>query len=365
MLENKKIHRAVKSIETRTVKTNTDEKTKYSLGLTLLNLGATGNPDFGAFGGTIVNYVGASGVGKTLFILTALADIVNTPGFDDVDIYYNDAERASRFNIARIFGEKLENKIKAPRIVDGIPSYSTTVEEFKDDIFKLCAQGRRFVYVQDSLDALTCDAEIAKSEEDMAKREKGKEVSGTYGAEKAKMMSSLFRQVTSKLSDSDSLLIVISQVRDKMNAGPYESKDMVTGGRALEFFSSTRIRLARKERIKVELHGHDRIIGNTIKTTVTKNKSTGKESEFFINNYYSYGADEVGSNIDYLLYEKIWTKTKGIIDTKGFISEPVKESEIIKIIEDSSAQQQLKELVHKTWIDIEEKLKVDRKPRWS
>ena len=366
MSTNKRIQRAVKAIESSgQVQSVKATHTPFSMGLTLLNLAITGKPDIGAFGGTVVNIIGGESIGKTLVTLTALADIANNPKLDHVQLYYDDAEHANDFNLKSVFGEKLAAKLQPPRIVDGAPAYSTTVEELKDNIFRLSATGKQFVYVLDSLDALTCDAEMAKAEEDMERRESGGEIKGSFGGGKPKGMSELFRQCISKLSECDSLLFIISQVRDNVNAGLYGKKEVVTGGRALGFYASTRIWMTLNEKIKVALNGHDRIIGNHVKFKITKNKSTGKESESFFKSYYSYGADEVGTNVDYLIYEKVWEKKGAMIDTNGFITEPVKSNAIIKLIEDSNAQLHLRGLVHKTWIDIEEKLKVDRKPRWS
>jgi RecA/RadA recombinase len=53
---------------------------------------------------------------------------------------------------------------------------------------------------------------------------------GSYGAAKAKLLSSLFRQLVRKLASTNITVIVVSQIRDKMNAMPFGKKWQRSGG---------------------------------------------------------------------------------------------------------------------------------------
>ena len=82
------------------------------------------------------------------------------------------------------------------------------------------------MYVVDSLDGLTSKATVDRGDDRYKKFEKGKEFSeGTYAMDKPKFLSQeFFPDIASRIKDTNIVLIFISQVRDKINAGMFEKK---------------------------------------------------------------------------------------------------------------------------------------------
>lgn len=129
-------------------------------------------------------------------------------------------------------------------------------EEGLQIVIDLIATGAFSLVVVDSVAALTPQAEMDGSMEDMQ-----------VGAQ-ARMMSKALRKVRESVKDTDTALVFINQVRDKIgfmaNGGTTSP-----GGRALKFYSSVRIELKKMGDIK-DKNGESK--GTRVKANVLKNK---------------------------------------------------------------------------------------------
>ena len=83
----------------------------------------------------------------------------------------------------------------------------------------------------------------------------------------ARLMSQALRKLTSAISRSNTAVVFINQVREKVGVF-WGSPEVTPGGRALKFYSSVRIDLRRLESIKVG----SEVIGSRIRARVVKNK---------------------------------------------------------------------------------------------
>lgn len=235
----------------------------------------------------IANIVGDSSTGKTLLAIEASANFVMVE--PKAKIRYREAEEAFDNNYAAALGFPLE------KVDFGDPI--ETIEDFFEDLQKVAeaAKGPE-LYVVDSLDALSDRAEMDRNIDQ-----------GSYGSQKAKKLSELFRRSTSLISGKDITLMIISQVRDNIGAMPFQKKHVRSGGKALNFYSSQVAWLTQIKRIDRTVSNVKRITGVQVKAVIEKNKIglPYREAEFPI--MFGYGID------DYKSCAEFWKQITGEI----------------------------------------------------
>ena len=359
--------------ETNQIKTALRKKRKkedstifLSSGSTVLNLACSGHPG-GAFPmGCYVFFVGDSASGKTFFGLTTLAEASIDKRFDEYRLIHDDVEHGALMNLRRFFGSKLADRIEPPSKKKELPVYSETVEQFYFHIQNIIDDGRPFIYLLDSQDALSSEAEADKFDERKAAFEKGKTTTGSYGDNKAKVHSANIRRLLRPLRDTNSLLIVLNQTRDSFDL--FE-KSSHSGGRALKFYAALQLWSSKKGIIEKQVKGKKRQLGVNCKIQVRKNRVTGREDKLVtVPIYYSHGVDDLGSMVDYLVSEGAWkkNKTSGIITATGIGPAIVgKQEQIIRTIEEKDLEEDMRELVDLTWKEVEDACKVKRRNRYA
>jgi hypothetical protein len=268
------------------------------------------------------------------------------------------------------FGNTLTNRLEPAAGSKKDPVYSNTTEEFYQNVYQAVVKEGPTVYVQDSMDALTTKDEIQK----FKASGKGREVSGSYGMQKAKDNRRLLRIVHNKLRGTPSILVVTGQSQVNLGfTGKAESKTHA-GGAGLDFYASVVL----VSKIKGHIYtgtGKDKLEqGIVCQVTVKKNRETGRVRTVDIPIYHSYGIDVVGGCIDYLVSVGHWKASgdkegtwsllpKGKIDAKEFGQNATRER-LVGHIEHSGAEQHLRELVARVWNEREESIKVERLPRY-
>jgi len=343
-------------------------------GSTLLNCACTDNP-MGGYGlGKLVNLIGDSSSGKTMLALSCFAEMAMYKRFDEYDFYYDDVEAALEFNMEYLFGHQTSDRIDMEVVSD-------TIQDFYGNIVAAIQNRRPFIYILDSLDALT-SIEERKRALQMAKETgkieveeedgKAKKTKGSYKLEKPKLIGEILRVICRDIKDMEALVIIISQTRDNIGFG-FTDKTR-SGGKALKFYSTHEIWLSLLKQIpKLK-----RIIGVNTSAKLTKNKLTGKKRTVVFPIFDDYGVDDLSSNIDFLLENGIWkmgtvrrtnpkTKKKAtgrIIKATHFNLEGTK-NKIISQIELDGLENDLRLLVGETWNDIEEKIRLNRKPKYA
>ena len=159
----------------------------------------------------------------------------------------------------------------------------------------------------------------------------------------ARLMSQALRKLTSSISKSNTAVVFINQVREKVGVF-WGSPETTPGGRALKFYSAVRIDLRRIESIK---QGTD-ILGNRVRARVVKNKLAApfKTAEFDI--MFNEGISHEGDLLDLAVEQSIVKKNgsfysfgeiqigRGREKSKSYLKEnPVLTDEIAELVKES------------------------------
>lgn len=333
-----------------------------STGSTQLNLAISGKTYAGFRKGTYNLFVGDSSSGKTFLTLTTLAEASVNPAFDDYQLVYDPAEAGAKMDFVRFFGQKM-----ADRIVDATgaafsdrPTASTTVEEFYYNLQRFFAAGP-CIYILDSMDVLTTEDEQDFHEEKRKAHAAGKQKeTGSYGTSKPKLNSTRLRAMMPLLIKTGSILVIITQTRDNIGFGAQFNPKTRGGGHALKFYADVELWTSRKETIKEKIAGKPRQLGIKSLVKVKKNRHTGTEAEAIVPIFHSFGIDDVGSCVEYLLEEGHWKKVGGRVKAVEFDFNGYEE-ELCKHIDSKGLKPRLRKIVAGVWHKIALKCKIERK----
>lgn len=252
--------------------------------------------------GRVVNLVGDKSTGKTLLAIESCCNFL--AAYPEGVIRYAEAEAAFDLEYAAALGMPVDRVQFAGQ---GENESFDTVEDFYEDLDAFIDQlnGRPAIYILDSLDALSDRSE-----------EKRKIDEGSYGGNKPKKLGELFRRLTRRIEESRVLLVIISQIRDKIGVMFGETKTR-TGGRALDFYASQIVWLSEMGKMKKTVEGIDRIIGVEVKAKCKKNKIglAFRECQFPV--LFGYGIDDITAAVEWLLDIKQEEKLKELGFTKA------------------------------------------------
>jgi recombination protein RecA len=202
--------------------------------------------------GRITEIYGPESSGKTTLCLHLAANVQKGGGV----AAYVDAEHALDVEYARRLGVDVDNLLV---------SQPDTGEQALEIVEILVRSGAVDLIIVDSVAALVPKAEI---EGDMGDSHVGLQ---------ARLMSQALRKLAGAISRSNSAVVFINQLREKIGV-MFGNPETTTGGKALKFYASVRLDIRRIGPVKER----ENVIGNRVRVKVVKNKVAPpfKQAEF-------------------------------------------------------------------------------------
>jgi recombination protein RecA len=265
-----------------------DIKKWVPTGCDMLDLAISNRPNAGWPVGRIIEITGLEASGKSLLAAYALKSTQQQGGLG----IYIDTEAATSREYLQAIGVDIEKLVYIPL---------EALEDIFDSIEATIAKVRKAS--KDVLVTIVVDSIMGATTKKELEGEHGKD---GYATEKAIVLSKAMRKITNMLARQNVCLILTNQLRVRMGVSfgdPYGT----SGGKAVAFHSSVRIRLKSLGQIKMKLNGVDQVIGIKTRAIVQKNRLGPPLKSVDYDIYFESGIDNYGSWLETLKTYKLAT----------------------------------------------------------
>jgi recombination protein RecA len=268
----------------------TDVSDWVSSGASMLDVAISNRPYGGFPVGRIAEITGLEQSGKSLVSAHLLAETQKKGGV----AVLIDTENAVSREFLEVIGVDVSKLLYVA---------AETVEqcfEFTETIIEKVR-----VASKDKLVTIVVDSVAAASTEKEMDADYGKD---GYATDKAIIISKAMRKITNLIGRQKITLVFTNQLRQKMNAMPFSDPWTTSGGKAIAFHASVRLRLKGMGSIKAKVNGIDRIVGIKVRAQVVKNRMGPplRHADFEV--MFDRGIDNYGAWLKVMKDENIVTQ---------------------------------------------------------
>ena len=249
-----------------------------STGASLLDVAISNRPYGGLPVGRITEVTGLEQSGKSLLSAHLLAETQKLGGL----AVLIDTENAVSAEFLNAIGVDVSKMLYvAAETVEECFEYTETIIEK----VRVASKDKYVTIVVDSVAAAS-----TKKEMDADYDKDG------YATDKAIIISKAMRKITNLIGRQKITLVFTNQLRQKMNAMPFSDPWTTSGGKAIAFHASVRLRLKSMGTIKAkDKNGNEQIVGIKVRCQVVKNRMGPplRSADFDI--FFDRGIDNYGA----------------------------------------------------------------------
>ena len=249
-----------------------------STGASMLDVAISNRPYGGLPVGRITEITGLEQSGKSLVSAHLLAETQKLGG---IAVLIDTENAVSREFLEAIGVDTTKLLYVAAETVEQCFEYTETIIEK----VRTSSKDKYVTIVVDSVAAASTEKEM---EADYGK--------DGYATDKAIIISKAMRKITNLIGRQKITLVFTNQLRQKMNAMPFSDPWTTSGGKAIAFHASVRLRLKSMGTIKAkDSSGNDRIVGIKVRCQVVKNRMGPplRSADFDI--FFDRGIDNIGA----------------------------------------------------------------------
>ena len=260
--------------------TPTDFTDFISTGATMLDIAIANRPHGGIAVGRITELTGLEGSGKSLVGASMIADTQKRGGI----AVLIDTETAVNAEFYTAIGVNMKKLVYANLIT--VEDIFEAIEDIIERVRTNEKKDKLVTIVVDSVAAASTKAEL-----------EGAYAKEGYGMEKAYLISKAMRKITGLIGSQRIALVFTNQLRQKLNAPAFSDPWTTSGGKAIAFHASTRIRLSQTGKLK---DSDGNIVGVSVKADIVKNRLGPPHRKAEFNIYFNRGIDDNSSWLDVL-----------------------------------------------------------------
>lgn len=249
-----------------------------STGSSILDLAISNRPHGGLPVGKMVEFNGLEGTGKSLVSAHVVADTQKKGGVAVVI----DTENAAAPEFWKSLGVDLSKLLYVQ---------CETVEDIFEKMEQMIGIVRKSN--KDRILTIIVDSVAAASTKAELESDHGKD---GYATGKSIIISKAMRKITTMIGRQQVLTIFTNQLRQNINAMAFGDKYIVSGGKALAYHCSVRVRLNNTGKLKKG----DEVIGNECKAVVVKNRMGPPQRQANFEIYFDSGIADYSSWIKIL-----------------------------------------------------------------